>query len=150
MRTLVAAFDLPVGFSDHTTGVSVPTAAATLRAAVIEKHLTLDRSLEGPDHAASLEPDELKRMDTEVETATAALGDGTCTRPAEERKNEIAMRRSTHARHDLPAGTEPEENDLAVIRPYEGLDPWDIDDVVGKTLATDIEAGAPITRDLFE
>lgn len=150
MKTLDAAFDVPVGFSDHTTGLAVPIAAAALGASVVEKHFTVDRSMEGPDHAASLEPDELDQMVGAVRKATEALGVGTCTRSAGERENRTVMRRSLHLREALDAGSVLEEEYLAVVRPNEGIDPWEFDNVLGRRLKTDVESDAPLTWDLIE
>lgn len=150
MQTLAGAFDVPVGFSDHTLGTDVPVMAATLGATVIEKHFTLDRSMDGPDHAASLEPDELEQMVEGIAMVPSALGDGTVTRPPEERDNAASMRRSLHARTDLDAGETLCESDLCVVRPFDGIDPWEIDAVVGRTLQTSLSTHEPLTWEHLE
>lgn len=139
METLRQAFDVPVGFSDHTLGSSIPILAAGRGATMVEKHITLDRSMDGPDHAASLEPDELSTMINSIRDVEAALGDGSVRIPECEKQNRPKMRRSLHARHDLSAGKELKKKDVLIARPAEGISPWDIDAVVGSKLKTDVE-----------
>ncbi|WP_336325840.1 N-acetylneuraminate synthase [Halovenus sp. HT40] len=143
--TLRRTFGVPVGFSDHTRGTSVPIIAAGNGASVIEKHFTLDRSMEGPDHEASLEPSELERMVNGIRTATAVEGDGTIKQPPCERENRPQMRRSLHVCRDISAGAELAEDDLIVVRPDDGISPWKIDDVVGCTTKRDLKAQESVT-----
>lgn len=147
METLERAFDVPVGFSDHTLDNSMPILAAGRGAAMVEKHFTLDRSMDGPDHAASLEPDELSTMVKSIRDAEAALGDGTVRIPDCEKQNRPKMRRSLHARHDLSAGKKIEMSDILVVRPAKGISPWDIDAVVGSKLKIDVEEHQTLTWD---
>lgn len=123
IETMRCAFGIPVGYSDHSLGDHVAIAAVALGASVIEKHFTLDRSLPGPDHAASLEAGELAAMITRLRATAAALGDG-IKRPA---RGEAAVarlvRRSWHARRDLPAGAVLGKNDVVLKRPADGLPP---------------------------
>lgn len=121
MDTLRRAFGLPVGLSDHTTGIAIPTAAAALGAAVVEKHFTLDRTLPGPDHAASLEPDELAAMVQAIRAVEAALGDGIKVPAAIEAKNMAVVRKCLVARVAVRAGTPFDADTLTVKRAGGGL-----------------------------
>lgn len=150
METLRTAFDVPVGFSDHTLGTDVAVMAAGRGAHVVEKHFTLDREMDGPDHFASLEPDQLSAMVDGVRAVERAMGRTTRRISEEERENSSSMRRSLHFRRPLGAGDRIERGDLKVVRPFEGIDPWEIDDVVGRTLATDVGPDAPVTWDRLE
>ncbi|MBI4538155.1 MAG: N-acetylneuraminate synthase [Gemmatimonadetes bacterium] len=141
MRTLEAAFQVPVGFSDHTPGVEVALAAAALGACVIEKHLTLDRSLAGPDHRASLEPAELRALVTGVRTVERSLGDG-IKRPApSELGNRMLVRRSLTAAVDVAAGEVLEARMLRALRPASGIAPTFVDQVVGRRVRRPLAAG---------
>jgi N-acetylneuraminate synthase len=145
--TLKRAFGVPVGFSDHTRGTSVPIIAAGNGASVIEKHFTLDRKMNGPDHEASLEPDELERMIRGIRNATAVVGDGTIEQRPCERENRPRMRRSLHVCRDLSAGTKLTEEDLVIVRPDDGISPWQINDVVGSTTDRDLNAHESVSWD---
>lgn len=147
MKTLSAELGTPVGYSDHTLGAEIAVAAAALGAAVIEKHLTLDRRLPGPDHAASLEPAEFAAMVRQIRAVSSALGDG-IKRPAPcEEKNLAAARRSLVAARDLPAGRGLSRSDLAAKRPATGISPADIDRVLGKTLKRALRRDEALTED---
>jgi len=123
MATLAERFGLPVGFSDHTAGLSAAIAATALGATVIEKHFTLDRALPGPDHRASLEPDELAALVRGVREAEAALGDGIKAPSASERGNLAVARKSLVAARPIAAGEVLSEETLAVKRPGGGISP---------------------------
>ncbi|MDX9749899.1 MAG: N-acetylneuraminate synthase [Flavobacteriales bacterium] len=142
MRTLARELGMPVGYSDHTLGIEVPIAAVAMGATVIEKHFTLDRSLPGPDHAASLEPDELRAMVRAVRHIEQALGDGVKAPTPSEIGNRAIARRSIHITADLPAGTVLEAHHLAMLRPGDGISPMDQDQVLGRTLCRPLAAGA--------
>lgn len=134
MQTLRERLSVPVGFSDHSEGDEIALAAVALGACVLEKHLTLDRSLPGPDHRASLEPGELATLVRRVRRVEAALGDGV-KRPREaERGNAEVVRRSLAAARDLAAGTVLDETMLEALRPGTGLAPGRIGEVVGRRL----------------
>jgi sialic acid synthase SpsE len=150
MRTLHEAFGVPVGLSDHTLGLAVPTAAAALGAAFIEKHITLDRGMPGPDHSFAAEPDELAAMVRAIRDAEAALGDGRKDGPIPEEleENYVLGRRSLIAARDLPAGTVLEPDMLTVKRPGFGIAPKHFDLVVGRTLREDVEADDVLTWDM--
>jgi N,N'-diacetyllegionaminate synthase len=140
MLTLREAFGVEVGYSDHTLGIEVATAAAALGAAVIEKHFTLDRRLPGPDHRASLEPAELGALVAAVRNIGVALGDGRkAPRPVEERNMRVA-RRSIVARRPIRAGERFSEDNLDVKRPGDGLSPMRWDEVLGRPAPRDFDA----------
>lgn len=146
MDTLRDALRLPIGYSDHTLGADIAVAAAARGAVVLEKHLTLDRSLPGPDHAASLEPDEFARMVTAIRLVESALGDGV-KRPAPcELKNIFVARRGLVAARDLPRGHRLAKGDVSAKRPATGLAPELIDRVAGKTLRRALRRDEPLTR----
>ena len=144
MATMREAFGVPVGFSDHTSGTAVAIAAAALGAAIIEKHVTIDRTLPGPDHAASLEPDELRSMVAGIRTAVAALGDGIKRPQAGERDIAKVARRSVVAARDLAADTILEPGMLNVLRPGSGIPPKFHDELCGRRLTRSVAAGMPL------
>jgi N,N'-diacetyllegionaminate synthase len=147
MHTLKLAFGLPVGYSDHTPGIEVSIAAAALGAEMIEKHFTLDRSLPGPDHAASLEPGELKAMVTAIRNVEAALGTGIKAPAPCEIPNISVARKSLVAAKSLPAGHKLQEQDLNIKRPGNGLAPKLMPALVGRTLRVAVEQDALIRWD---
>ncbi len=137
MVTLGETLETAAGYSDHTKGIEVPVAAAALGAAVIEKHFTLDRNMEGPDHKASLEPKELQAMVEAVRNIEAALGDGK-KRPSEsEKKNIEIARKSIVARCPIRAGELFTEDNLTTKRPGSGISPMRWNEIVGKTAVRD-------------
>jgi len=139
MQTLKCAFKLPVGFSDHTLGITVPIAAVALGACVIEKHFTLNRNLPGPDHKASLEPNELKEMVKTIKDVERALGDDIKRPTKEERKIKKVARKSIVAKVNIPKGTIITKWMLAIKRPGTGLMPKYINKVIGKKARSDIK-----------
>jgi N,N'-diacetyllegionaminate synthase len=134
MQTLKSAFGLPVGYSDHTPGVEIAIAAAALGAEVIEKHFTLDRSLPGPDHAASLEPVELQQMVASIRHVEAALGNGIKAPAPCELPNISVARKSVVAARSLSAGHRLATGDLDIKRPGNGLAPKLLSALIGRTL----------------
>jgi N-acetylneuraminate synthase len=148
VETLREEFDVPTGLSDHTLDpVTAPSAAVTLGACVVEKHFTLDKSMEGPDHEFALEPDELDRMVSAIRDTEAALGSGEKRVLEVERELHEKARRAIHAVEDIEAGEELAETNLKVLRPGEqesGLHPKFYDEVVGTTALRDISRGAGI------
>lgn len=148
MRTMAAAFRVPVGYSDHTLGCEVAIAAAALSAAVIEKHFTLDRELPGPDHRASLEPDELRQMIDGIRNVEAALGHGRKQPAASERNTAAVARKSLVAAVPIRAGTRLTEELIAVRRPGTGLPPAMRSALVGRAALRDIAAGALLNLDM--
>lgn len=141
MQTLAAAFSVPVGWSDHTDDATACVAATALGAVVLEKHLTLDRSRTGPDHAASLEPGAFGRLVRDVRTVEQARGDGRKRpMPCEANVRQVA-RRSFHAARDLPAGTVLAEDDLVLLRPAVGIAPIEAASIYGRPLRRALQIG---------
>lgn len=139
MITIKDEFGVKVGYSDHTKGIEVPIAAVALGATVIEKHFTLDRNMEGPDHKASLEPAELKAMVDSIRNIELSLGDG-LKQPAEsEKKNMAVARKSIIASKDIKLGEIFTEENLTVKRPGDGISPMRWFDVIGKVAPRDFE-----------
>lgn len=137
MQTLHAAFDVAVGYSDHTAGFEVAIAAVAMGALVIEKHFTLDRALPGPDHKASLEPQELKAMVAAIRNIEQALGDGIKRLTPSEARNRPVARKSLVASRPIAAGERFTPNNLAAKRPGTGLSPMRWDDVIGRNAPRD-------------
>ncbi|MDD5298994.1 MAG: N-acetylneuraminate synthase [Gallionella sp.] len=123
IATLQQAFGLHVGYSDHTQGIAIPVAAVALGAVIIEKHFTLDRNLPGPDHKASLEPDELKQMVRSIREVELALGSSTKQPAASELRNRPVARKSLVAAQDIRKGEAFTQSNLAVKRPGDGINP---------------------------
>lgn len=141
MNHIARELGVKVGYSDHTLGTEVPIAAVALGACVIEKHFTLDRSLPGPDHAASLEPDELKAMVSAIRNIEDAIGGSGIKEPSEsEMKNISVARKSLHTNKELKAGQTLSKDDLIALRPGNGISPMLINEVVGKELNKDLAA----------
>ncbi len=138
MITIKNTLGVKVGYSDHTQGIEVPIAATALGATVIEKHFTLDRNMEGPDHKASLEPDELKAMVLGIRNIELALGNGVKKPTTSELKNKNIARKSIHLVHNLEEGHILSENDLIMKRPGNGISPMDYEKVIGKKLKKEL------------
>ncbi len=139
IHTIKEKFNVKVGYSDHTKGIEVPIAAVALGATVIEKHFTLDNNMEGPDHKASLEPDDLKKMVTSIRNIEKAVGNG-IKEPAEsEKKNMSIARKSIVAKQNIKTGEIFNEDNLAVKRPGNGISPMKWYDVIGKSATRDFE-----------
>ncbi len=147
MATMAQAFGRPVGWSDHTSGVAVGFAAAALGARIIEKHITLDVQMEGPDHAASMEPDDFRAYVDGIRDIGSALGDGIKRPHAVELGTAEVARRSVVALRDLPLGTLIAETDVAILRPGTGLAPAMLDFVVGARTSRDVAAHEPLSID---
>lgn len=137
MAEMSERFGVKVGYSDHTEGIDVPIAAVALGACVIEKHFTLDRTLPGPDHSASLEPHELKRMVEAIRNVETALGRANKQVTSSESVNIIAARKSIVASTKIQQGELFTEDNLTVKRPGNGLSPMLWDEVIGKTAYRD-------------
>jgi N-acetylneuraminate synthase len=149
MDTFARAFGTPVGLSDHSTGLTVAIAAVARGAAYIEKHFTLDRSLPGPDHQASLLPDELRALVTAIRDVEVALGDGVKRPAPSELPVRDVARKSLIATRDLPAGAVLTREDLDVLRPGTGLSPAALPTVVGRRTARAIPHHTPITEEML-
>ena len=137
MQDLREQFGLPVGYSDHTAGIEADIAAAALGAVVIEKHFTLDKALPGPDHKASLSPEELTAMVAAVRKTELALGDGRKHVTESEAKNKPIARKSILAKRDIKKGETFTPENLTVKRPGDGISPMRWYDVLGKTAKRD-------------
>lgn len=144
MGTMRSAFQLPVGYSDHTDGFEVSVAAVALGATVVEKHLTLDRKAQGPDHAASLEPDDFKRMVIAIRNVERALGDGVKAPKGSEIRNVPVARKSIVAARALKAGETIGAADITAKRPGVGRPPIDYWSLVGTVAPRALEPDEPI------
>jgi N,N'-diacetyllegionaminate synthase len=139
MNAIEKEFGVKVGYSDHTLGIEVPIAAVALGADVIEKHFTLDRNMEGPDHKASLEPDELIEMVKAIRNIEKALGDGVKRITESEKRNLIIARKSIVAARDIKKGETFTEENLTTKRPGDGISPMRWQEVIGKVAKRDFE-----------
>jgi len=149
MDTFARTFGTPVGLSDHSTGIAVAIAAAARGAAYIEKHFTLDRALPGPDHQASLLPDELRALVAAVREVESALGDGVKRPAPSELPVRAVARKSLVAARDLPPGTALAAADLVILRPGTGLSPAALPRVLGRRTTRLIPHHTPITEDML-
>lgn len=145
MLTLQEAFKLPVGYSDHTLGIEISLAAAALGATMIEKHFTLDRTLPGPDHRASLEPEELNKMVQAIRHIEVAMGNGIKAPAPSEIRNRGLVRKSLVATHYLKAGHRLEPDDLMAKRPGNGISPSHKSFIIGSVLQKDVERDDTLT-----
>ena len=150
MQTMHRVFGCPVGYSDHTPGMEAALAAVTLGACIIEKHFTLDRSLPGPDHAVSMEPEEFSAMVKSVRAVEAALGSRRKEPVPGETGARSEGRRSLHASRDISAGAIITENDIVVVRPASGIKPGEKNQVIGMRTRSDIASGQPVRYDDLE
>lgn len=141
MQTLASAFKLTVGYSDHSAGITIPIAATALGAQLIEKHFTLDKTLQGPDHKASLEPDELTAMVQAIRDVEQALGNGIKGPQPSEIKNKPIARKSLVAAEVIKAGEVFTENNLTIKRPGDGLSPCKYWSLLGKKSQKDYDEG---------
>lgn len=139
MQQMRDKFGVTVGYSDHTVGIEVPVAAVALGAEVIEKHFTLDKTLPGPDHKASLEPQELKAMVSAIRNIEQALGDGEKHVSESERKNIAIARKSIIAARDIKQGELLTEDNLTTKRPGNGISPMRWNEVVGSKAVRDFK-----------
>ena len=145
---LAAAFDVPVGLSDHTLGIAAPVAAVALGACIIEKHFTLSRSVPGPDSAFSLEPDEFRAMVKAVRETEEALGKVSYEITEHEAPSR-AFRRYLYVVRDMRAGEPFTEDTVCSIRPSNGLSPKHLGEVLGRCASRDIAAGTPLSWELL-
>lgn len=144
MQTMRTAFQLPVGYSDHTDGIEISLAAVAMGATIIEKHLTLDRNAEGPDHAASLEPGDFKRMVTAIRRIEQARGDGIKTPKSSEIKNIDIARKSIVAARALKPGDVLSPEDLTCKRPGSGRTPIEYWSLIGTTVTRPYDVEDPL------
>ncbi len=147
MASIAAHTGRPVGYSDHTLGLAVSTAAVAMGAVVIEKHFTLDRALPGPDHSASLLPDEMAALIAQIRDVEAALGSPVKAPTASELPVRDVARRSVCATRDLVAGEVIDDDAVALLRPGTGIAPKHFEEVAGRRLARAVAAGQPLVWD---
>ena len=149
MKTLNQAFQVPVGYSDHTIGVEIPLAAVALGASLLEKHFTLDRHMPGPDHAMSMEPDELKDLVQKVRSVESALGDGVKKPHQTEIPVKMVARRSLVTACKIEAGEALSESNVTLKRPGTGIDPRLWEYIQGRKAKATIPADLPITWEML-
>ena len=137
MLTIKEKFNLPVGYSDHTQGIEVPIMAVSMGATIIEKHFTLDKNMEGPDHKASLEPNELKAMVSAIRNIEKAFGNSKKEPQETEKKNIEVARKSIVAKCDIKKGEKFSEQNLTCKRPGNGISPMKWDEIIGTTAQKD-------------
>ena len=145
MLTLAHAFGFPVGYSDHTPGIEIAVAAVALGARIVEKHFTLSRDMAGPDHKASLEPQELRAMIQSIRNVEMSLGDGIKLPAPCEIKNISVARKSVVATRDIVSGERISRENFAIKRPGDGIQPKDVEKMMGLRVNTDIKADSVIT-----
>jgi N-acetylneuraminate synthase len=145
MRTMASAFQLPVGYSDHTEGIEIPLAAVAMGACVIEKHITLDRNLPGPDQSSSMEPAAFRALVAGIRAVEKALGDGRKQPAPSEAETRRVIRRSLALRRDLEEGHIFQRGDLTALRPASGITPDCVELVIGRRLSRSLSAGSLLT-----
>lgn len=150
MQRMAETFDVPIGYSDHTMSAEMPGFATAAGAAIVEKHVTLDRSASGPDHHMSLEPDELGRAVTLAREAARARGRPEKRPTASEQENVFPIRKSLHAARSVEAGRELTRADVAIKRPESGIEPSNLEAVLGRRTATALDPDDPITEEVLE
>jgi N-acetylneuraminate synthase/N,N'-diacetyllegionaminate synthase len=150
MATLRRAFGVPVGWSDHTLGPEAAAAAVALGAALLERHLTLDRALPGPDHAAALEPAAFGQMVRSIRAIEQALGDGRKQPSEPERAIAAVARKSLHWSVAVAPGAIVEAGQLRALRPGTGFLPSRIEELLGRRIARPVRAGAMVVPEDFE
>lgn len=151
MNQMAKKLTVKVGYSDHTLGIEVSVAAVALGACVIEKHFTLDRNLPGPDHAASLEPEELKAMVQAIRNIEKAISGSGIKEPSPSEKKNIAIaRKSLHLNRDVKKGEVIHKDNLIALRPGDGISPMQIEKVLGKELLLDLSEGAKLLNEYLK
>jgi N-acetylneuraminate synthase/N,N'-diacetyllegionaminate synthase len=139
MNTIQKVLEINVGYSDHTLGIEVPIAAVALGAVIIEKHFTLDRNMVGPDHLASLVPEELKQMISSIRNIEKAISGSGVKQPSDsEKKNLSVVRKSLHYKDDLIKGSIIKKQNLITLRPGNGISPMNYEEIIGKTLSRNV------------
>jgi len=150
MQTMRSAFDVPVGFSDHTKEIDIALAAVALGACVLEKHFTLDRTLPGPDHRASLEPADLRALVRSIRRVESALGSGRKVPAPSEIETAKVARRSLVAARDIPAGATLEREMVTMRRPGTGMSPALLETLLGHRAVREIAAGTLLNEGMFD
>ena len=149
MLSIKEKLNINIGYSDHTIGIEVPLAAVAMGATIIEKHFTLDKHLPGPDHKASLEPEELKSMIKAIRNIEIAIGNGIKKPTESELKNRMVARKSIHIAKNLSKGHILCEDDLVMKRPGDGISPMLINDIIGKKLTENVEKDMILKWEMF-
>ena len=150
LKTLASELKLPVGYSDHTQGIEVALAAVALGAVIIEKHFTLDKEMPGPDHKASLDPQELHGLVKAIRNVEAAMGDGIKRVTDSEKKNMSAARKSIHTAAEIKKGQVITNTDLVMLRPGDGISPMESGLVEGKKAKSDLKKNHKISWEDLE
>ena len=151
MLSIQKEFNVEIGYSDHTLGIEVPIAAVALGASVIEKHFTLDKNLEGPDHKASLEPEELKAMVKAIRNIEKAIsGSGIKSPSNSEIKNMEIARKSIFINRDIEAGIVLTKQDFSFLRPGNGISPMNIDKIIGMKSNLAISKNTMLTWEMIK
>lgn len=147
MKTLVRAFEgIDIGYSDHTEGIEIPVMAVSMGSRIIEKHFTLDRTMDGPDHFASVEPGELKKMVKFIRNVENSFGTFRKIISSDERENKRHMRRSIHVNRDIYAGEKIIFEDIKFSRPGNGLEVWGYKELINKKMLRNLKKGDPLTK----
>ena len=150
IKTLQNEFDVPIGFSDHSLGIELPVAAVALGARVIEKHFTLDKNLEGPDHKASLNPEEFKTMVNAIKNVEVAMGDGIRRFSENEKEIKKVARKSIILTENISKGTPLEKSMISIKRPGTGIAPKYINEIIGKKVIKDLNSGTILKWNYLE
>jgi sialic acid synthase SpsE len=150
ITTLKQAFEVPVGFSDHSTGIASSIAAVALGANIIEKHITMSRETPGPDHYFAMEPEDLRDLVAGIREVELSLGRSSRILDQKEKEKAYTYRRSILVRRDMKQGEIIKATDLEIIRPGSGIPPVQIDNVVGMELKEDVCAYTPLQWDHFK
>ncbi|MEO6846992.1 MAG: N-acetylneuraminate synthase [Chthoniobacterales bacterium] len=149
MAGMAEKLNVPIGFSDHTTGIDIALASVAMGASILEKHITIDRTLPGPDHAASIEPHELKALMHGVRRIHQAFGSGEKNPRAVESSTADVARKSLHISQAICAGEIILEENIVAMRPGTGISPRKLSDVAGRRASQDIPAGAMLREDML-
>ena len=150
MNNIKENLNINIGYSDHTLGIEVPIAAVALGATVIEKHFTLDKTMNGPDHLTSLKPKELNEMVKAIRNIEYALsGDGIKKISDSERENLTLVRKSLHYNVDLNPGDFIRKEHLISLRPGDGISPMEIENIIGKKLKIIVKAKSMVLKSNF-
>ena len=149
MQNLKDMYKIPVGFSDHTTGLLIPSLAVARGADLIEKHFTVDKNLPGPDHKLSLDPTEFKQMVENIRITESAIGDGVKNLTDDEKLIKQFGRRSLTAAVDIPKGQTISRDQIKILRPGTGIEPKFLDSLVGKTVNQDVKMNQIIDWDVI-
>ncbi|GBE39914.1 N,N'-diacetyllegionaminic acid synthase [bacterium BMS3Bbin08] len=149
IQTLKKSFKIPVGFSDHSLGIEASIAAVAMGASVIEKHITLDRNMKGPDHKASLEPHELKALVSAVRNVESAIGHGLKEPAKSELKDIKKVRKGLFSRVYIPKGSKLKQEMLVIKRPAAGVEPKHLNKIIGRTVLRNIKEDSPIKWEMI-